>query len=97
MMQPRDGFPALDPEARVGQAESMPIYDYRCGRCRHEFDQLVRGEEKVVCPSCQGEVLERLMSLTARPVSSTMQASSSPPIRPSGGGCCGGSCGSHSH
>ena len=75
----------------------MPIYDYRCRTCRHEFEQLVRSEEAVVCPKCRGGVLERLMSLTARPVTSTVHAGSSAPIRPPGGGCCGGSCGSHSH
>jgi putative FmdB family regulatory protein len=74
----------------------MPIYDYRCGKCRHEFEQLVRGEEKLVCPKCQGAALERLVSLTARPVTGTMQADAMAPLRPSGG-CCGGSCGSHSH
>ena len=75
----------------------MPIYDYRCGGCRHEFEKLVRSEEAVVCPQCQGTTLERLISLTARPVVGNTQASSTPPIRSAGGGCCGGSCGSHSH
>ena len=75
----------------------MPIYDYRCGQCSHQFEQLVRGEQKVICPKCQGAALERLMSVPARPVSGTLQARSSAPVPPSGGGCCGGSCGSHSH
>ncbi len=41
----------------------MPIYEYSCTACGHEFEELVRGDEKPVCPSCESEDLERLMSL----------------------------------
>jgi putative FmdB family regulatory protein len=43
----------------------MPIYDYRCNSCRHEFEAFVRGSKVVACPKCRGEDLERLMSLPA--------------------------------
>jgi putative FmdB family regulatory protein len=76
----------------------MPIYDYRCAGCGTQFERLVRGEQKVSCPHCSGSNLERLMSLTARPASSAgQQVDYSRLGPPPGGGCCGGSCGSHSH
>ena len=41
----------------------MPIYEYSCTACGHEFEELVRGDEKPVGPSCESEDLERLISL----------------------------------
>jgi putative FmdB family regulatory protein len=43
----------------------MPIYEYRCGGCGHEFEQLVRTGDTPACPSCKGETLERLLSHVA--------------------------------
>jgi putative FmdB family regulatory protein len=41
----------------------MPIYEYRCSDCCQEFETLViRCDDKVTCPQCRGEKLERLMS-----------------------------------
>ncbi|HEY7480018.1 MAG TPA: zinc ribbon domain-containing protein [Gemmatimonadales bacterium] len=74
----------------------MPIYTYRCNGCHAQFDQLVRSETKVACPQCQGQRLERLMSLTARPASSGKPADFSR-LGPPAGGCCGGGCHTHSH
>ncbi|MGI9039698.1 MAG: FmdB family zinc ribbon protein [Gemmatimonadales bacterium] len=75
----------------------MPIYNYRCGGCGTEFEQLVRSETRVACPECQDSRLERLMSLTARPASGAKPADYSRLGPPPGGGCCGGGCHSHSH
>lgn len=75
----------------------MPIYDYRCGGCGAQFEQLVRGDQKISCPHCSGADLERLLSLTARPVTGGKPADYSRLGPPPGGGCCGGGCGSHSH
>ena len=35
----------------------MPLYDYRCGRCRHVFElkQSFNAEPIATCPQCQGE------------------------------------------
>ncbi len=35
----------------------MPLYDYRCGRCRHEFElkQSFNDDPVAACPQCQGE------------------------------------------
>lgn len=41
----------------------MPIYEYSCQKCDNDFEELVRGEEVPVCPSCGTENIERRMSL----------------------------------
>ena len=40
----------------------MPLYDFHCRTCGHEFEALVRGSESPACPSCQSRDLERLLS-----------------------------------
>ena len=40
----------------------MPLYEYKCTGCGHEFESLVRGGEVPPCPSCNGQDLERLLS-----------------------------------
>ena len=41
----------------------MPIYEFRCMKCQEEFEALIiGGNDKVTCPRCQGDSLERLMS-----------------------------------
>jgi putative FmdB family regulatory protein len=41
----------------------MPIYDFRCRACSHEFEALTRPQDPPVkCPACQGDDLERLLS-----------------------------------
>jgi putative FmdB family regulatory protein len=44
----------------------MPLYDFRCRACGHEFEALVRPPEaSVSCPACQQVDVERLVSLFA--------------------------------
>ena len=43
----------------------MPLYDYECRGCGHRFEALVRPAHPPVCPSCQGQDLEQLLSLFA--------------------------------
>jgi putative FmdB family regulatory protein len=43
----------------------MPIYEYSCRSCSHQFEALVRGAKVPVCPECRSEDLERLLSLPA--------------------------------
>jgi putative FmdB family regulatory protein len=41
----------------------MPIYEYTCQSCSHEFEALVRRGKTPACPSCGKEKLERRFSL----------------------------------
>lgn len=43
----------------------MPIFDFVCAKCRHEFEALVRGGAAATCPSCGGTELEKQLSLPA--------------------------------
>ncbi len=41
----------------------MPIYEYRCLDCKKNFEALIiRSDDKVPCPHCNGDNLKRLMS-----------------------------------
>lgn len=41
----------------------MPIYEYRCADCGHEFEKLVRRGIVPACPSCGAARVERRLSL----------------------------------
>jgi putative FmdB family regulatory protein len=43
----------------------MPIFDYACRACGHEFEALTRGSSSKppTCPACQSEDAERLLSM----------------------------------
>lgn len=41
----------------------MPIYEYTCKSCGHEFEALVRGGKTPKCKACGGVELERRFSL----------------------------------
>lgn len=44
----------------------MPLYDYLCRGCGHEFEALVRaGGDAPACPECHSADLERLLSTFA--------------------------------
>ena len=45
----------------------MPIYEYECRGCGHQFEFLVLPTNPTapVCPSCKGEALERVLSMFA--------------------------------
>ncbi len=41
----------------------MPIFEYRCGKCAHEFELLVLKNSPVpACPACESRELEKLLS-----------------------------------
>ena len=62
----------------------MPIYEYACPDCGHDFEDLVLGDEKPRCPECASARVEKKLSLIARP------ASSAPDLPPPGAcGTCG--------
>ena len=43
----------------------MPIYEYACRGCGHEFEYLLRGDETPSCPECGKSELTRNFSTTA--------------------------------
>ena len=49
----------------------MPIFEYKCRGCEHEFEALVRKSDVPACPKCAGTDLERLVSLPALKTEST--------------------------
>ena len=47
----------------------MPLFDFRCQSCAHEFEALIRpasyGDPPPSCPACGSDKLERLLSTFA--------------------------------
>jgi putative FmdB family regulatory protein len=73
----------------------MPIFEYICQKCNHQFEALIYGDQKAECPKCHASKLAPQLSVFA--VSAKSSSSSSSP-RPAGPcGSCGdprgpGSC-----
>jgi len=67
----------------------MPIFEYICKDCQHEFETLVFGRDKARCPKCQSQKLSPQLSVFAM---SAKGSSSTSSAMPSGSGSCG-SCG----
>ena len=71
----------------------MPLYEYACKTCAHQFEALVRGSETPECPACQGTALERRLSVfaahTASHASGGTQARMESTESPSACGRCG--------
>jgi putative FmdB family regulatory protein len=64
----------------------MPIFEYICKECHHEFEALVYGKQRAACPKCHATRLEPQLSVFA-----VSAKGSSPAAFPSSGAC--GSCG----
>ncbi|HOK06446.1 MAG TPA: zinc ribbon domain-containing protein [Syntrophales bacterium] len=46
----------------------MPIYEYRCEKCKAEFEKIVFSsgkDEPVICPRCKSKKTRKLMSAFA--------------------------------
>lgn len=43
----------------------MPLFEYACKSCDHQFEALVRGSETPSCPACHGTELQRRLSVFA--------------------------------
>jgi putative FmdB family regulatory protein len=67
----------------------MPIFEYICEECEHEFEALVFGKQKAECPKCQSRKLEPQLSVFA--VSSKSGAGTQAAMSAAAGPC--GSCG----
>jgi putative FmdB family regulatory protein len=70
----------------------MPIYEYACQSCGHEFETLVRSDTVPTCPQCRATNLDKRLSVFA-----TATAGSNAAAAPGPCGTCGhpggpGSC-----
>ena len=43
----------------------MPIFEYICKECHHQFEALVYGKQKAECPKCHTKKLEPQLSVFA--------------------------------
>ena len=72
----------------------MPMYDFHCSACGHEFEQITASDEaSPQCPACSSDKTQRLLS-TPLHKTNPMPFKVGPvrPTVPSGpqGGCAGG-------
>ncbi|HSL23231.1 MAG TPA: zinc ribbon domain-containing protein [Vicinamibacterales bacterium] len=65
----------------------MPIFEYVCRDCGHAFETIVNGSREPQCPSCNGQALDKQLSVFA--VSSAPQARETQRTAPGGCGRCG--------
>ncbi len=49
---------------RVGGAE-VPLYDFECRKCHHQFEDLVSSASDARCPKCETADVEQLLSAFA--------------------------------
>ncbi len=69
----------------------MPIYEFICDQCEHEFEKLVfNSSEKIGCPKCNGKKVSRKMSAFAFSSGGKFKSTASS----SCGSCSSGSCSS---
>ena len=43
----------------------MPLYEYECQSCHHQFELLVREQTVLACPSCESAEIEKQLSVFA--------------------------------
>jgi len=52
----------------------MPLFEYECRACGHQFEHLSRPAEQPACPSCHGGDLQKRLSVFAVGAASTPRA-----------------------
>ena len=62
----------------------MPLFEYRCSDCEHDFEAFVTADRKAECPSCSGANLVKRWSSPGMVGASNGSAN---PARPMAGGC----------
>jgi putative FmdB family regulatory protein len=68
----------------------MPLYEYACEECGHEFEALVFSGDEPECPACRSRKLHRAMSVPAQPRStgaSLPMGGCDPSLPPCGPAC----------
>lgn len=60
-------FPRPSGKRCVFTKIAMPVYEYRCGACGHEFEEWQKISEPPIktCPTCKKKKVERLISATS--------------------------------
>ncbi len=69
----------------VHKGVPMPIYEYACNKCGHEFETLVRSGAVPDCPNCRSTELAKKLSVFAT------AGSAADPVSTAAGPC--GTCG----
>jgi putative FmdB family regulatory protein len=46
-----------------GGGIAVPLYEYVCEKCSHEFEELVFGSATPCCPSCKAAKVRRVLSV----------------------------------
>ncbi len=76
-------------------APAMPIYEYICSACGHEFEAIVFASTEVECSACASRELTKKLSVFSVGTKSSSTACDAPPE--ACGGCSGagqlGGCG----
>jgi putative FmdB family regulatory protein len=62
----------------------MPIYEYTCKECKHQFEALVYGKQKAECPKCHATKLEPRLSVFAVSAKGSSTSASPSPAGPCG-------------
>jgi putative FmdB family regulatory protein len=60
----------------------VPIYEYVCRRCAHQFEELVLGQAAPSCPGCRATDVERILSVVS--VGRARDAGGGAPVGPCG-------------
>ena len=69
----------------------MPLFEYACCKCLHEFEELASSDEtNPPCPECGDADVKKLMSACAAKTDGSGDAPDFPAAPPMGGGCSGG-------
>ena len=69
----------------------MPIYEFKCSKCREYFELLVMSRSQdgqARCPKCDSDVLDRILSTTHH----TVSGGSQPGIVSQARQCASGNC-----
>ncbi len=78
----------------------MPIYEYVCQKCKHEFEALVRNVSAVPeegCPKCHSNKLKRKLSTFSASVPAGNGCAHEAACPHAAHGGCGCGCGGHHH
>lgn len=72
----------------VTEVKGLPLYDYKCSACDHQFTLLrpVAERDNARCPRCDGEEVRRVISTFAAGIRRARRGGCGPGGGASGGG-----------